>query len=89
MKDDTLPPMLARTEQQFGNALRRARKRLGLSQGDLGEKAGLRQSTISDIERGNAGAKLDTILQLLAALDLELEIKPRRKAAPADIEDIF
>mgnify|MGYP003675837796 CR=1 FL=1 len=30
-----------------------------------------------------------TIFDLLAALDLEIEIKPRSKGSAADIEDVF
>lgn len=80
---------LARTPKQLGNLIRRSRKKRGLSQTQLGDKAGLRQETISLIETGHPAAKLDTILAILAALDLELRIVPRSKGAAADIEDIF
>lgn len=70
---------LARDPKQMGNAIRRARKRLKLSQGALGGRAGVRQETISLIETGHAGAKVETILAILAALDLELRIAPRSK----------
>src|SRR3546814_10707960 len=59
--------------------VRRARKQMGLSQGELSDKAGLRQATISEIEAGNAGPKLDSILKVLATLKLELRIVPRSK----------
>lgn len=36
----------------FGTALQRARKRLGLSQSTVAAKVGLKQSTISRIEKG-------------------------------------
>lgn len=80
---------LARDPRQIGNLVRRARKREGLSQAELGDKAGLRQETISLIETGHPAAKLQTILSVLAALDLELRIVPRSKARAADIEEIF
>jgi len=35
---------------------------------------------ISDVENGATSAKLDTIIKILAALDLDLAIVPRRKA---------
>lgn len=79
---------LARTPGQLGNLLRRARKGLGLSQAALGDKAGLRQETISLIETGNAATRLETLLAVLAALDLELRIGPRSRSI-RDIEDIF
>jgi HTH-type transcriptional regulator / antitoxin HipB len=68
---------LARSPEQLGNAIRRARKKRGMSQSELGEKAGLRQETISLIENGNPAAKLETILAVLSALGLELHINPR------------
>lgn len=80
---------LARNPQQIGNLVRRTRKKLGLSQRQLGEKTGLRQETISLIETGNPAAKLETILSVLAALDLEFRIVPRSKGGAAEIEDIF
>lgn len=70
---------LARDPKQIGNLIRRARKRRGFSQGALGAKAALRQETISLIENGNGAAKLETILKILSALDLEFHISPRSK----------
>lgn len=70
---------LARSPEQVGNAIRRARKKMGMSQSELGERTGLRQGTISQIEKGHAAAKLETILAVLSALDLELRINERTK----------
>lgn len=53
------------------------------------ERAGFRQETISLIETGNPPARLDTILAVIAALDLEFQIGPRSKGSAAAIEDIF
>lgn len=68
---------LGRSPEQIGNAIRRARKKRGMSQSELGEKAGVRQETISLIENGNPAAKLETILAVLAALNLEFRISSR------------
>jgi Predicted transcriptional regulator with C-terminal CBS domains len=78
---------LARTPKQIGTLIRRQRKRLGLSQSALGEQAGLRQETISLIETGNPATRLDTILAVLAALDLEFQIAARSRKR--DIEDLI
>jgi HTH-type transcriptional regulator / antitoxin HipB len=80
---------LARTPQQIGNLIRRARKKNDLSQTELASRAGVRQETISLIETGNPAAKLQTILAVLAALNLELRVTPRSKSTAADIEHIF
>ncbi|MQP68269.1 helix-turn-helix domain-containing protein [Niveispirillum sp. SYP-B3756] len=68
---------LARTPKQLGAVIRRQRRKLGLTQGQLGERAGLRQETISLMEAGNPANRLDTLLAVLAALDLELQVAPR------------
>lgn len=80
---------LARTPQQIGNLVRRARKRQELNQTRLAERAGVRQETISLLETGNPAARLETILAVLAALDLEFRIVARAKGSPADIEELF
>jgi HTH-type transcriptional regulator/antitoxin HipB len=72
---------LARDPKQIGNIIRRARKKLALSQKVLGDKTGLRQETISLIETGNPSARIETLLNVLAALDLEFQIAPRTKGA--------
>jgi HTH-type transcriptional regulator/antitoxin HipB len=50
---------------------------------------GLRQATISGIETGEKPGRLDTILALLAALDLEIRVAERSKGQGQDIEDLF
>jgi HTH-type transcriptional regulator/antitoxin HipB len=80
---------LARTPRQLGNLIRRARKNQGLSQSELGARTGLRQATISEIETGHRSAKLDSILTVLASLNLEIRIDPRSIGSSTDIESLF
>ncbi|MEJ0011354.1 MAG: helix-turn-helix domain-containing protein [Bauldia sp.] len=80
---------LARNPKQIGNLIRNARRKRGWSQAQLGDTTGLRQATISQIESGSSATRLATILSLLAALDLELQVAPRSKSAASAIEDIF
>jgi HTH-type transcriptional regulator/antitoxin HipB len=35
---------------------------------------------VSELENGTTTAKLDTVIRVLAALDMDLSIVPRRKA---------
>lgn len=77
----------ARTPKQIGTIIRHNRKRLGLSQTALGDRAGLRQETISLIETGNPATRLDTALAVLAALDLEFQITMRSRRR--DVEDLI
>jgi HTH-type transcriptional regulator/antitoxin HipB len=79
---------IARTPLQLANYIRERRRELGLTQENLASKIGVRQRTVSDIET-SAAARLDTVLRALAALDLELVIRPRTKGSPQDIERLF
>lgn len=80
---------IARTEQQLGALLRRARKQAGLTQSDLGDHVHLRQGTVSRLEAGEPAVQLRTLMAALSALGLELVIRPRTKGSSADIEDLF
>lgn len=79
---------IARTVKQIGVAVRRHRRALGWSQSDLGSKAGLRQATISTLESGEPGTRLRTLVDVMAALELEMVIQGRSKA-PKSIEELF
>ena len=70
---------LARDARQIGNLIRNARKQQTISQKALGDRAGLRQETISLLENGNPAAKMETVLSVLAALNLELQVVTRTK----------
>jgi HTH-type transcriptional regulator/antitoxin HipB len=80
---------LARTPSQIGNLIRSARKKRGLSQTKLGDQAGLRQETISLIETGNPAVRLETLLAVLSALDLEFRIAPRSRGSDLTVESLF
>ena len=79
---------LARSPKQIGNIIRRTRKKRGLSQSALGEKAGLRQETISLIENGNPAVRLETLLSVLSALNLEFRVGERESMFP-DLEEMM
>lgn len=80
---------IARSPQDIGQALRQARRAQGLTQAALADRAGTWQRTVSIVETGAEGARLDTICDLLAALGLELRIVPRSALPPEAMEDIF
>ena len=78
---------LARTPADIGHALRRARKKDRLTQRELASKSGVWQETISKIENGSPGAKLETIFDICAALDLELVVNNRSKGSTEFLEE--
>lgn len=80
---------IVRTPHQLGVALRMRRRALDLSQADVAGRIGARQATISTVESGGADTRLSTLMDLLAALDLELVVRPRDTSGRPQIEDIF
>lgn len=81
--------MIARTPKQAGAAIRRVRRQQNITQADLGAKTHVRQATISKLEAGEPNTQLRILLDALAALDLELVIRPRTSASASDLEDLF
>ena len=79
---------IARTPKQVGDAVRRRRRALGMTQNDIAGKTNLRQATISDVEAGESGT-LRTLFDLLTALDMEVVVRPRTKESTDKIEDLF
>lgn len=79
---------IVRTTRQLANSIRVRRRKLGLSQDQLSAKIGVRQKTLSDIENAKS-ARLETILRILAVLDLELVVRDRTKSSASDIGAIF
>ena len=77
----------SRSPGDVGHALREARKAQKLTQKELAVRSGIWQETISKIENGHPGTKLETLFDLCAALNLELVFTERKAAA--SIEDIF
>ena len=69
-----------RNNKELGEAIRQARKNKDLRQVDVAQRASIRQALVSELENGATTAKLDTVVRVLAALDLDLSIVPRRKA---------
>lgn len=82
MKESASPLSIpARSPKQLGHAVKRLRWLKGLTQASLASLAGVRQPTVSSVESGAPGTELTTVFSLLAAMDLELVVRPRRRSA--------
>ncbi|MCC5869334.1 MAG: helix-turn-helix transcriptional regulator [Gammaproteobacteria bacterium] len=68
--------------QRIAERLRAARQAKGLSQRELSSLAGMPQAQISRIEAGAVDLRLSSLVALAHALDLGLELVPR-KVVPA------
>ena len=71
---------IVRNSKQLGEGIRAARLEKSWRQKDLAREASVRQASISEIENGVAKSKFDTVIKLLAVLDLDLAIVSRKKA---------
>jgi HTH-type transcriptional regulator/antitoxin HipB len=80
---------MVRSAKQLGSLVHNERVRRGMSQQALADLTGTGQKTISHIENGKEGTKLETIFRLLATLDLEMKLTERRKSSEKTIGDIF
>lgn len=77
-----------RIPSQLGAVIQSERLRRNLTQQQLASMIGKRQKTISAIENGSEGTKLDTLLSVIATLDLDMQIVARRKGGK-NVEDVF
>ena len=58
----------------FGANLARAREKLGLSQEELGFRAGLHRTAVGQLERGERVARTDTLVRLSGSLGVGAEV---------------
>lgn len=79
---------IVRLPSQLGAIVQSERLRRGMTQQQLADLIGKQQKTISAIENGTGGTRFDTLLNLIAKLDLDLQIVPRQRKS-LDIEDVF
>ena len=79
---------IVRLPSQLGAIVQSERLRRGMTQSELASLTGTQQKTISAIENGSAGTKLDTLLSVIASLGLDMQIAPRERDGKS-IEDVF
>jgi len=66
--------MLIHSPKEFALFVNRQRKKLKLSQADIGDSVGLKQTTVSAFENKPESTKLDTLFHILSAANLDLYI---------------
>lgn len=62
------------TASDLGSALRAARRRLGLTQQEVADLAGLSDRTVRDLEKGSSSPSLGAVIAVAAVLGLRLEV---------------
>ncbi len=71
----------------LGGAIREHRKTAGLTQAELAQLAGVGKSAVFDIEKGKPTVRLETLLRVLAALNMELHWRsPMSREHSADLQ---
>lgn len=81
--------MQAKSVRELGAVLREARIARGQTQRELADAINVTQSAISKVEKGNPGASIGLIFQLLRALDLPLTLGGGTPAPTAPPDDDF
>lgn len=80
--------MLIFNFNQIGNKLHSIRKRMGLTQAEVAEAAGLADRTYADIERGSVNMRIETILRICDVLHITPdEILTEDSPSPASKQD--
>lgn len=67
------------TPSDIGATIRQARKALGLRQDALAAAAGVGLRFLVELERGKPTVRLEPMLKVLAALGLELQVRPKTR----------
>jgi HTH-type transcriptional regulator/antitoxin HipB len=74
--------LLLQTPEQLSLHLKALRKARGLTQAQLAARIGIGQSRYAAIERHPLSTSTGQLLELLAALDVDLLMRPRNPRAP-------
>ena len=73
--------MVITTAKMLSHVIREFRYQGDLSQTDVAKLAGTTQARISAFENEPERTKLETLFKILAGLELELIVQPRKKAS--------
>ncbi len=65
----------------LGQALKRRRRELRLTQAEVARRLGTTQSYVAAVERGDREARWSTVLEMTRALELEVVLIPRERIA--------
>lgn len=66
--------MLIHSPKELGLLIFNQRKKLKLSQAEVGNLVGLKQKTISAIENRPEGTQIETLFRVLSALNLDIKV---------------
>lgn len=64
---------------ELASTIRAQRKSKGLSQAEVAELVGIKQSTVSAFEVNPDSTKIDTLFRIIAAIGLQIDLKEKNK----------
>lgn len=73
--------MLIRSPKELALLIINQRKKLKLSQADVGKLVGLKQQTISEFENKPEGTQLSTLFRILSAANLDIKISTKNETS--------
>ncbi len=73
--------------QDVGPRIRAAREAMGLSRKQLADQAGVGKTALFDLEHGNPGVRLNTLLPVLDVLGLSLRLDGLEAVSPSPPEE--
>jgi len=65
---------------ELGAAIRERRRRLGITQDDLGASIGVNRRVIGQLEKGKKTVHVDIVLRAARAVGLDVGVEPRGKS---------
>lgn len=71
--------MRIHSAKELALAVASRRKKLGLSQKEVGDLVGLLQKTLSAFETKPESSKLETLFHILSAVQLEIQLIPKEE----------
>jgi CheY-like chemotaxis protein len=77
--------VIAELRTLLGNAIKKERAALGISQEELAARAGLHRTYVSDVERGARNPSLESVQKLAEALEVSLPVLFERSAGRRDL----
>jgi HTH-type transcriptional regulator / antitoxin HipB len=80
---NTLQTFPVQTSAQLSVHIKSLRKARGLTQTALGQRLGVKQVRVADIEANPGAVSLDQLMQVLHALDARLQLVDTHSYAPA------
>jgi HTH-type transcriptional regulator/antitoxin HipB len=78
--------LFIRSPDDLAVVVKEQRKKLKLSQAEVGDLVGLKQATVSSFENKPEATKLDTLFRMLAALNLEVIVNVRGQSIAEKME---